>query len=208
MLFQQYQNQYMSRESILAAIKKNQPEQQALPDLNAFRRTGPGDPAAFRKVIETLGGQVFEISSYAEIQPLIAEHQPDAQKIISLQESYLPGAMTEWEAGDGGRQYENVDLAIIPGQFGVAENGAIWITDVEIKERVLPFITQHLAIVVASQDIVPTMHDAYAERIAQPGGGFGVFIAGPSKTADIEQSLVLGAHGAKSLTVFLYSPKA
>ncbi|MCF6408023.1 LUD domain-containing protein [Chitinophaga filiformis] len=198
----------MSRESILAAIKKNQPEQQALPDLNVFRRTGPGDAAAFRKVIETLGGQVFEISSYTEIKALVAEHQPDARKIISLQEQYLPGAITEWEAGDGGRQLEDVDLAIIPGQFGVAENGAIWITDLEIKERVLPFITQHLAIVVSSQDIVSTMHDAYEERIAHPGGGFGVFIAGPSKTADIEQSLVLGAHGAKSLTVFLYTPKS
>ncbi|SHN28985.1 LUD domain-containing protein [Chitinophaga sp. CF418] len=197
----------MSRESILAAIKNNQPEQQALPDLNAFRRTGPGDPAAFRKVVETLGGQVFGISSYTEIQPLMAEHLPDARKIVAIQEQYWPGALTEWEAGDG-RQFEDVDLAIIPGQFGVAENGAIWITDIEIKERVLPFITQHLAIVVSSQDILPTMHDAYEERIARPEGGFGVFIAGPSKTADIEQSLVLGAHGAKSLTVFLYTPKS
>jgi L-lactate dehydrogenase complex protein LldG len=33
--------------------------------------------------------------------------------------------------------------------------------------------------------------------------GFGVFLAGPSKTADIEQSLVLGAHGARGLVVFL-----
>lgn len=197
----------MSREGILAAIKKNQPEQQPLPDLNAFRRTGPGDPAAFRKVVEALGGQVFEISSYSEIPSLVAEHHSEARRIISLQERYLPGAVTAWEAGDG-RQLEDVDLAIIPGQFGVAENGAIWITDIEVKERVLPFITQHLAIVVSSLNIVPTMHDAYEERIALPGGSFGVFIAGPSKTADIEQSLVLGAHGAKSLTVFLYTPPA
>jgi L-lactate dehydrogenase complex protein LldG len=196
----------MSRESILAAIKNNQPDQQALPDLNTFLRPNTGDPSAFKKVVETLGGQVFEISSYAEIQPLVAEHYTDINKVVAIQEQYLPGAATQWETGDG-RQLEDVDLAIIPGQFGVAENGAIWITENEVKVRVLPFITQHLAVVVAANNILATMHDAYEERIARPESGFGVFIAGPSKTADIEQSLVLGAHGAKSLTVFLYTPK-
>lgn len=196
----------MSRESILAAIKNNQPEHQALPDLNTFRRPNTGDPAAFKKVVETLGGQVFEIGSYEEIRPLIAEHYTDINKVVAIHEHYLPGAVTQWETGDA-RQLEDVDLAIIPGQFGVAENGAIWITENEVKVRVLPFITQHLAIVVAANSILATMHDAYEERIARPESGFGVFIAGPSKTADIEQSLVLGAHGAKSLTVFLYDPK-
>lgn len=194
----------MSRESILAAIKNNQPEQQALPDLDVFKRPGTGDPAAFRKVVETLGGQVFEISSYEEIPALVAEHYTDISKVIAIRESYFPGAATQWETGDG-RQLEQVDLAIIPGQFGVAENGAIWITEAEVKVRVLPFITQHLAVVVSAHDILATLHDAYEERIAKPENGFGVFIAGPSKTADIEQSLVLGAHGAKSLTVFLYT---
>ncbi len=46
------------------------------------------------------------------------------------------------------------------------------------------------------------MQQAY-ERIGDLDYGFGTFITGPSKTADIEQSLVLGAHGARGLTVFL-----
>ena len=46
------------------------------------------------------------------------------------------------------------------------------------------------------------MHHAY-DRIAQAEYPFGLFLAGPSKTADIEQSLVLGAHGSRSMTVFL-----
>ena len=71
-------------------------------------------------------------------------------------------------------------------------------------ERALPFIAQNLALVIRKKDVVVNMHAAY-ERI---GGmnleyGFATFIAGPSKTADIEQSLVLGAHGPKSMTVFL-----
>ncbi|ACU62353.1 LutC/YkgG family protein [Chitinophaga pinensis] len=191
----------MSREAILAAIKKNQPEYQALPDLSGFGQAGPGDPAAFKKVVETLGGQVYEINSFTEIQALVAAHYTDLKQVVAIREEYLPGAATQWQTGDG-RQLEHVDLAIIPGQLGVAENGAIWVTESEIEVRVLPFITQHLAIVIDSKDILPTMHDAYA-RIGEPSTGFSAFIAGPSKTADIEQSLVLGAHGAKSLTVFM-----
>jgi len=95
-----------------------------------------------------------------------------------------------------------VELAVLKGHFGVAENGAIWITEDLMGHRALPFISQHLAIVIKRDSIVPTMHEAY-QHIADAGYGFGTFIAGPSKTADIEQSLVLGAHGARSMTVFL-----
>jgi L-lactate dehydrogenase complex protein LldG len=86
--------------------------------------------------------------------------------------------------------------------LAVAENGAVWINDTTVKQRALPFITQHLAVVVNRNDIVATMHDAYY-KIADADYGFATFIAGPSKTADIEQSLVLGAHGPKTMTVFV-----
>ena len=69
-------------------------------------------------------------------------------------------------------------------------------------DRSTPFISQHLAVVIDKNDIVPTLHEAY-DRINSLSYDFGIFIAGPSKTADIEQSLVLGAHGPKSMTVFL-----
>jgi L-lactate dehydrogenase complex protein LldG len=98
---------------------------------------------------------------------------------------------------------ENVDLAILRAHFGVAENGACWMTEDQMIERALPFITQHLALVLRRDAMVADMHAAY-ELIAAAGDyGFATFIAGPSKTADIEQSLVLGAHGPRSLIVFL-----
>ncbi len=46
------------------------------------------------------------------------------------------------------------------------------------------------------------MHEAYA-RLAPREIGYGLFISGPSKTADTEQALVIGAQGARRCTVFL-----
>ena len=191
----------MSRETILAAIKGNQPSPEILPDIEGFSTAIPGDPAAFRKVVETLGGEVIDIVEYADIQPFVQTHYTEFSRVVAVNPAFYPGSMTEWETGDG-RQLEQVDLAIVQGQLGVAENGAVWVTEKELVVRALPFIAQHLAVVLSASTILPTMHDAY-NRIGGPETGFGVFIAGPSKTADIEQSLVLGAHGAKSLTIFL-----
>ena len=99
-------------------------------------------------------------------------------------------------------QLEKIEHLVFPGHFGVAENGAIWLEDKDLPNRLLPFITQQLILRLDIREIVPTMQDAY-RRINLMETGFGVFISGPSKTADIEQSLVYGAHGAKELTVLL-----
>jgi L-lactate dehydrogenase complex protein LldG len=94
----------------------------------------------------------------------------------------------------------DLDLVIDWGRLGVAENGAIWVDDVGVRQRVVHFITQHLLILLATADIVHHMHHAY-ERLSDHRPSFGMFLAGPSKTADIEQSLVLGAHGSRTLHV-------
>lgn len=191
-----------SREQILARVKNNQPELKSIPSIQ-FTPPDPvqSDIEQFRSVLTTIGGAVIEVSGYAEIMDYIKAHYEGDLRIIST----LPGlsSITEqgWEDQDP-HQLENVDLAIISAHFGVAENAALWITESLMQQRVVPFICQQLAVVVSKNNILTTMHDAYA-RIGDAEYGFGAFIAGPSKTADIEQSLVLGAHGPKGMTVFL-----
>ena len=103
---------------------------------------------------------------------------------------------------EDGLSLAEVEVLEIDGEFGVAENGAIWLTEDAVPHRVAPFICQHLVINV--KKIVPHMHAAY-EELGKVNSGFGLFISGSSKTADIEQSLVIGAHGARSLTVVVNS---
>ncbi|MCB0630744.1 MAG: LUD domain-containing protein, partial [Lewinella sp.] len=91
---------------------------------------------------------------------------------------------------------------ILPAQLGVAENAAVWLTEAEMGQRVVPFIAEHLVLVLDRKDVVSDMHQAY-KRIEIDEPGFGLFIAGPSKTADIEQSLVIGAQGPRTWLVIL-----
>ena len=97
---------------------------------------------------------------------------------------------------------EGLGLAVLPGAFAVAENGAVWVPGAALRPRAVFVVAEHLALVVPAGEIVHDLHEAY-RRLSFPGAEFGVFVAGPSKTADIEQALVIGAHGARSCAVFL-----
>ncbi|MDF2159153.1 LUD domain-containing protein [Algoriphagus sp. CAU 1675] len=183
-----------SREQILSAIKGIERESKQLPDIPEFPQT-----ENLQKVFkDSIQGNKGEVLSAIEFEEWIASLGD--QKIISVS-SRFPNLSTIKLPSDP-HQLNDLNLAIIDGQFGVSENGAIWLEEENLKLRALPFITEHLVIVLDSQKLVPSMHQAY-ESIGSKHSGFGLFIAGPSKTADIEQSLVIGAHGAKSLRVVL-----
>nr|WP_121271620.1 LUD domain-containing protein [Pedobacter schmidteae] len=189
-----------SREQILAKVLSSQPETQPLPaDLStAFPAADP--VAAFGTVLTTIGGNFVEVEDYNSIKNYITTHF-QGQRIVSTLTELSDITEPGWENQDP-HSYANVDLAVITAHFGVAENAALWITEDLMHQRAVPFICQQLAVVVKREKIVQTMHDAYI-KIGTADYGFGSFIAGPSKTADIEQSLVLGAHGPKGMTVFV-----
>jgi L-lactate dehydrogenase complex protein LldG len=192
----------ISREQILHAVKMNQPEETPLPDLQAFfLNQTEGVIEEFTRVLQGIGALVIQVSNNQEIiNTLKAQFKIGEVRVVSPLENLRE--IAEPFLGDDPHQLADAELVILPAHFAVAENGACWLSDALYKERVLPFIPQHLAITVSKNDILPTMHEAYA-KIGATDYGFGTFIAGPSKTADIEQSLVLGAHGPRSLIVFL-----
>ena len=192
-----------SRQQILASLRARTLDGPELPELDRDWTVYDDPLAQFCQVVEAVGGRSVVLDSPdavdAELEKIPA--YAEARRVCSL----VPGvrkANVELDAVEDPHDLEDVDFFIAPGRFGVAENGAIWLADPSLRHRVLYFITQHLVLVVPAAQIVSNLHEAY-ERLAFSEPGFGLFLSGPSKTADIEQSLVLGAHGARSLTVFL-----
>ncbi len=189
-----------AREKILSAVKGNKPELLPLQTWD-WSRVETDVRDTFIKTLQGIGGTVSIVKDLQQVKQRVLEVHGDEKRIINRV------ASLDWKNSDkieieNSTSMEKIEVAIIEGQIGVAENGAIWVPEDAMGNRALPFICQHLVIVLSINKIVPTMHQAYAS-IDVTANGFGVFIAGPSKTADIEQSLVIGAHGARSLAVFL-----
>lgn len=196
-----------ARDAILAAIRLADVPPADLPDLlQVAKVAGEAPTDLVRRFIATLkqvGGSAVELADpdalfgAVSVLPSVRAGRGIVSCVPELDVSLLtigPDASRE--------QLDAIELAIIPGRFGVAENAAIWVDEADLPHRALPVVAQHLAIVLAKADIVADMHAAYA-RLPRPLPGYGVFISGPSKTADIEQALVIGAQGPKSLVVLL-----
>ncbi|MFB9055683.1 lactate utilization protein C [Mariniflexile ostreae] len=192
-----------SREHILAKLTANKPEAIALPqiDISAFDNY-LNIVEEFTKKVEVVGGQIIEINDDKDVLNYITKTFPDTKTNFSTLKHDTLFNTIDMEKLNKPHELEDLDVLILESNLGIAENGAIWLTDSQLPNRVLPFITKHLVIVMSKKDIVSNMHNAYSKV---KDFGFGVFISGPSKTADIEQSLVIGAHGALSMSVFLKS---
>ncbi len=193
-----------SRQSILDRLTSSIVDVPPLPVTDVSQLTKFADPLAkFAEMLAGVGGEMHVVSSAQEIHVIlrgIAAFR-DATRVASLVPELIEGNVDAATIEDP-HALASLDWTIARGEFAVAENGAIWIEGNSMPHRVMLFIAQYLAIVVSRTEIVDNMHEAYA-RIGYPKPGFGVFVSGPSKTADIEQSLVLGAHGCRKLQVFV-----
>lgn len=192
-----------SKEFILSKVKTNKPDAIALPnmDLNVFDDSRPL-LEEFIKKVEIVGGNVVEVTSNLEVTGKVASAFPEAKRCYSTLKDAENFNTIDLDNVKQPQELEDLDVLVLESGLGVAENGAVWIEDSQIQMRVMPFITKHLVFVLKRENVVGFMHQAY-QKLSTSKTNFGVFVSGPSKTADIEQSLVLGAHGALTLTVYL-----
>jgi len=195
-----------SREKILQTISINKPAFIELPLMEIERTIG--EPTAtlhqFIKSLESIGGKVEEVSDISIVREDLKQSRNSGAYIVNTM-PLLGEVNNEINEVMDANSLEPVYKTYIEASIGVAENGAVWLYESQMKNRLLPFICQHLIVCLDTKNIMPTMHEAY-QQIEVAKEGYGVFLAGPSKTADIEQSLVIGAHGARSLMVYLLPP--
>ncbi|MDR1594796.1 MAG: LUD domain-containing protein [Prevotellaceae bacterium] len=156
--------------------------------------------AEFLEISRFVGGDAVLLNEGEDVNALIKTLYPDAVRIASNLPEITIASFNPDETDDP-HNLNDVELAIVKGELGVAENGCVWIPQ-NVRQKALYFISENLVIILDKNKIVNNMHEAY-ERVAGNDYGFGVFISGPSKTADIEQALVIGAHGAKSVRVII-----
>lgn len=191
------------RETILRSVRSQPQVAHDLPDLNQAWIEYPDVVAQFQASLASVGGTAEVVSDAEHLnQVLAADAAFSAATKVYSQVPNLVSSNVSLDDMQRPHDAEDVDYAIFRGEFAVAENGAVWLETSSMKHRSILFIAQHVSLVVAANQVVHNMHQAY-QRLSFADPGFGVFISGPSKTADIEQSLVIGAHGPRSLRVFL-----
>jgi len=191
------------KEDILSKYRANIKQRFDMPDLTDIKGITYPDPLIqFISMTENVGGKVVEVEPGKDINDIIKELYPDAKEIASN----LPEITIATRNPDtiGSPQALNgTDVGIIRGDFGVAENACVWVPQTMVEKAVC-FISENLVILLKKSEIVNNMHEAYKRiRFDEKFDGYGTFISGPSKTADIAQVLVMGAQAARSATILL-----
>ena len=187
-----------ARDDILGRVRRNQPPAVAMPVVPAFPPP-PGSLAErFKSALKRMGGKVAEPAAGAVLHDFVRALFPGGAIFASA----VPGIAGDRDLGavrkPGG--LADVDVGVVRAVFGVAETGSVWLTCREFRVDSLGFLSQHLVVLLDPARIVATMHDAYRDR-EQFDARYGVFMTGPSATADIEGVLIHGAQGVRSLTV-------
>lgn len=193
-----------NRREILDALRRAAPADAPLPDVSGLAARYSDRARQLGDAVNAVGGALVRVAGDAALatEARALAEKLGAKRIASAVPATAALGNVALEDLSDPHQLEGIDLSILPGVFAVAENGAVWVSGRAFRPRGAFVVAQHLALVVSAAEIVNDMHEAY-DRLAREPKGYGLFIAGPSKTADIEQALVIGAHGARSCTVFL-----
>ena len=193
----------MNKEDLFKKLRANTREQYDMPDMHIGGIQYPDTFKQFVKMTEKVGGNVVDVKKEEadDLDAVIKKQYPEA-KTFASNLPYIHIAQKNPDTVAEAKELDGTDVGIVEGKIGVAENGCVWIPQT-MKEKAVCFISEYLVIVLDKNNIVNNMHEAYKRIEFDPEYQFGTFISGPSKTADIEQALVMGAQAARGVTVII-----
>ena len=220
-----------AREEILGRVRANLTELRArtpapVADRTPFARFGTGLEGEhakldhFQATLEGVGGQCArvadEAAAAAHVRGWLQERGAqtlavcDGALAARVADAVVEGGALELVSPGAEREtLLTVDAGLTGARLGIAETGTLALASTDERSR-LTSLLPPLAIAILSRDqLVATLEDAMtALRPDAPESNARAitFVTGPSRTADIEMTLVVGVHGPKELLVVVLDP--
>lgn len=167
----------------------------------------------FAAALESQGAQVVHASTQADAVKTIATAL-DAHALPGFLRmgadpllSALPWALVPGIAIGSGKAEPQDRAALSRAVIAAAETGTLFLASGPDNPTTLAFLPEQHMVLIAAEDIVGSYEDAF-DRLRRLYGEGALprslnLISGPSRTADIEQTIVRGAHGPKRLLVVI-----
>lgn len=171
-----------------------------------------GKLALLLEKLEGVQATVATLSSYAEVPAAVAEYLRNnnlpatIRRGDDLRLDGLPWSETALEMGVG--RSDGGDLSSVShAEAGVAETGTLVLISGHENPTTLNFLPDNHIIVLSAADIIGDL-EAVWPRLRKKYGKGGMprtvnCITGPSRSGDIEQTILLGAHGPRALHVLV-----
>lgn len=168
--------------------------------------SGEARIAVFREQAERVSATVAEVESSTDVPAAVAAYLRDnnlpAEIRIGadLRLKIMPWDETALEVKHGAS--DGNDLAAVSHAFAaIAETGTVVMTAGPENPTTLNFLPDHHIVILAAKDLAGDMEDVLGKlRFAYGKGAMPRvvnFITGPSRSGDIEQTILLGAHGPR-----------
>src|SRR5271170_4195173 len=191
-------------------------ERLALAPAGVVPARGQGDASAmaatFKSEAERAQASVVEVASAAEVPAEIARYLRDANLPATLRMgddlrlAAMPWTLTALEATRGASDGHDLNGASV-AFAAVAESGTIALCSGPDNPTTINFLPDNHFVVVFAGDVVGDYESVWRRLRASYGKGAMPrtlnLVTGPSRSADIEQTLLLGAHGPRRLHIVM-----
>ena len=196
-----------AREAILTAVRAGRREE---PAPRYVQPAWTGDPVAhFAARARSSAADVYEIASLEDapeaIWSILVAKQPET-RLHFLRES--PVAALPWQRAPGltltSERPSGLETAVSIADFGIAETGTVVFFSGERSASSWHFLPGREIVLVRRDTIVPRLENVIESLSSRRDMPATVnLVTGPSRTADIEQTIERGAHGPRELCIII-----